>query len=593
VGQQQYDQVMQQISSLLGYGGTVSDTVITPPDATSKPFHIEYTYTRKKYADWENRRVLSPFPFIYLPPAPDDVDDKSKPIDIGAPTEFTLVGTMKLPSNSDPASASPVDLHEDFADFHSSRSYANGALHFDRRLVTKTLKVPGAELAKYVAFTKAIDDAETTYIALRAEDDAPFEDSKNPEALEYFTKGNQSWQMRDFPSAADSMARAVEKDPKFTRAWLALGSLHIGMNQLDLGIEEMKKAIALDPKRAAPYVYLASTLTSMGRQDEALAIWKQLEKEAPDNSQAPLAIADILMKKKQYSAALPGLEAAATDNPENTQLQLSLGEAYLRTGSKDKGVEALKAAAGNENLRNDVAFILADNNIELKDALGYSRDAVSEAEDATTKIDLDNLQLADLQTPLLLSADWDTLGWVHFRMGEFDAAEKYLKAAWLITQDAVIGDHLGQVYEKQGKRRLAMASYADALTAGHAPEETSARLDALERHGKQDTPVSNPVSLQSVRAVTLGKFAGKPRAHASAEFFVLIGPGPKVVGVKFISGSDELKDAGKILVTAKFDASFPDDNDVQILRRGVLDCEPELPGCQFVVFPPNTVRSVR
>jgi tetratricopeptide (TPR) repeat protein len=592
-GQPQYDQVMQQISSLLGFGGTVSDTVITPPDATSTPFHVEYTYTRKKYADWENRRILSPFPYLFLPAVPDEMDDKSKPIDLGAPTEFSLVGTMKLPPNSDPSSSSPVDLHEDFADFHSSRSYANGALHFERRLITKTLKVPPGEIAKYETFTKTIDDTEGTYIPLRAEDDVPSDDSENPEALEFFAKGNQAWQMRDFPSAADSMARAVEKDPKFTRAWLALGTLHIGMNQPDLGIEEMKKAIALDPKRAAPYVYLATSLTAMRREDEALTIWKQLQKELPDNTQAPLAIAEILMRKKQYSEALPGLEAAANERPEDTQLQLTLGEAYLHTGKKDKGLEALRAAASNDNLRNDVAYVLADNGIELKDALRYSQDAVSDAEDATTSINLDDVKLADLQTPLALSADWDTLGWVHFRMGEFDAAEKYLNAAWHLTQDAVIGDHLGQVYEKQGKRRLAIAAYADSLTAGHAPEETRARLDALEARGKQDTSFSNAVSLQSLRMSAVPKFPAKPREHASAEFFVLIGPGPKVVGVKFISGSEELKDAGKVLATAKFDALFPDDNDVLILRRGVLDCEPELPGCQFVVFPPNSVRSVR
>lgn len=593
VGQAEYDQVAQQVSTLLGFGGTVSDTIITAPDDTSVPFHVEYTYTRKKYGDWDNRRILSPFPYISLPPPPDDADDNSQPIDLGAPSEFTFVGSIKLPPNSDPSSSLPVDVHEDFADFHSSRNYANGALHFDRRLVTKTLKVPANEISKYGAFTQAVTDTETTFIPLRAEDDAPAEDSTNQEALELFAKGNQAWQVRDFPAAADSMARAVEKDPRFARAWLALGSLHVGMNQVDLGIEEMKKAIALDPKRAAPYVYVAHTLTAMHRDDDALAVWKDLQKEAPGNSEAALAIAGILMRKKLYSEALPGLEAAAKEKPDDAQLRLALGEAYLRTGSQDKGIEALNAAAKNDNLRNDVAYVLADNGVELKEALRYSQDAVSDAEDSSTKIDLDNLQLADLQTPLALAADWDTLGWVHFRMGEFDVAEKYLNAAWHITQDAAVGDHLGQVYEKQGKRRLAMAAYADAITAGHAPEETRARLDALEAHGKQDAPVSNPVSLQGLRSVNLAKFPGKPREHASAEFFVLIGPGPKVLDTKFVNGSDALKDAGKVLATAKFNALFPDDNDVQILRRGVLDCEPELPGCEFVVFPPNDVRSVR
>ena len=54
-GQPQWNDVTQKVSSLLGFGGTVSDTTISAPDSTEAPFHIEYTYERKKYGDWENR----------------------------------------------------------------------------------------------------------------------------------------------------------------------------------------------------------------------------------------------------------------------------------------------------------------------------------------------------------------------------------------------------------------------------------------------------------------------------------------------------------------------------------------------------------
>jgi hypothetical protein len=77
------------------------------------------------------------------------------------------------------------------------------------------------------------------------------------------------------------------------------------------------------------------------------------------------------------------------------------------------------------------------------------------------------------------------------------------------------------------------------------------------------------------------------------EFFLLFASGPKVVDVKFISGSQELSEAGKKLADAKFQISFPEDKDVQIVRRGILDCEPELPNCVFVLIPPSSVRSVK
>jgi hypothetical protein len=89
--------------------------------------------------------------------------------------------------------------------------------------------------------------------------------------------------------------------------------------------------------------------------------------------------------------------------------------------------------------------------------------------------------------------------------------------------------------------------------------------------------------------VKLGKLATK---NVSAEFFLLFAPGPKVVETQFISGSEELRDSGKALEAAKFDVPFPEDGDSQIVRRGILDCESVLPGCVFVLIPPNSLHSV-
>jgi hypothetical protein len=60
-----------------------------------------------------------------------------------------------------------------------------------------------------------------------------------------------------------------------------------------------------------------------------------------------------------------------------------------------------------------------------------------------------------------------------------------------------------------------------------------------------------------------------------------------------MSGSLELSDAGKKLAARKFEVPFPENADVQIVRRGILDCEPELPGCVFVLIPSRSVRSVK
>jgi hypothetical protein len=50
-------------------------------------------------------------------------------------------------------------------------------------------------------------------------------------------------------------------------------------------------------------------------------------------------------------------------------------------------------------------------------------------------------------------------------MGDLDAAEKYLHAAWDLGLDPVVGDHLAQVYEKRGKHTRAAHAWALALAA--------------------------------------------------------------------------------------------------------------------------------
>jgi tetratricopeptide (TPR) repeat protein len=200
------------------------------------------------------------------------------------------------------------------------------------------------------------------------------------------------------------------------------------------------------------------------------------------------------------------------------------------------------------------------------------------------------VDVKDVQTVLPLAAYWDTLGWVHFRLNHFDLAEKYLLGAWRLTLEPDVADHLGQLYEKEGKKHEAAVAYSQALSALHPPDATRARLDALRPNRKyQAGEGPSPQALQDLRTIKLGKLATK---HVSAEFFVLFAPGPRVVGVKFISGSEELRNAGRALAAAKFDVPFPGQGPVQILRRGVLDCEPVLPNCLFVLIPPGDVRSV-
>lgn len=213
-------------------------------------------------------------------------------------------------------------------------------------------------------------------------------------------------------------------------------------------------------------------------------------------------------------------------------------------------------------------------------------------EQETTKIRLEKVEQNDVQGVGELADYWDTLGWVYFRKGKLPQAEKYLDAAWSLSPAGGIADHLGQLYEKQGRKQAAIDAYAQGLAANarerEVSEEMYARLLALMK-----SQANVDAKLKLARQVTshspkikLGKLS---TTAGSAEFWLLLGRGG-VEDVQFISGGESFRSLGKAVASIKFKAVLPDDAPTKLLRRGALVCVGKDYGCDFTLQDPHTVR---
>jgi len=60
-----------------------------------------------------------------------------------------------------------------------------------------------------------------------------------------------------------------------------------------------------------------------------------------------------------------------------------------------------------------------------------------------------------------------------------DKAQKYVLAAWQLSQGSDAADHLGQIYEKRGEKEQAIHFYALAMNARRPEPETRNRMAAL------------------------------------------------------------------------------------------------------------------
>ena len=169
--------------------------------------------------------------------------------------------------------------------------------------------------------------------------------------------------------------------------------------------------------------------------------------------------------------------------------------------------------------------------------------------------------------------------------------DKYVRSAWQVRSIGEIGDHLGQIYEKQGQKEEAEKFYAMAMAAAGAMAETQLRLGSLvggsveaDRMAKEAT-----ASLAESHTIAIKNAKG---AEETGEFWVLVVPGLKISAAKFISGDAELRGLTDILQSTMFPETFPDDKEIKLLRRGKLACLKNADPCRLLISSADTVRSV-
>lgn len=577
--QAQWNSLAQTILALDGLKGQVTKVTSSDLLDTEKPFQVTIAFSDPSVFTWPMERAKVALPLLTIG-MPDPPAKSADAIKLGTPLDVETHLRLRLPPDFRVTVPTGTAISRDYAEFKSSYRFENGELLAERVVNFKMRELPSPREPDYLAFAHAVqaDAAQSLLLANPAGGKA--EIPANATADDLVDAGTAALNAGNAKAAILLLQRATQLRSDHRSAWNELGLAYLQLRKPADAVAAFQKQAEVNPSDNRVRDYLGAAFEELHRDDDAAVAFQKQATLQPLDAVAHAQLGSILLRQDRYSDAVPELEKATILSPDNAELEILLGQAYLNVGDKSKGLASLHKAiqiSSSAQILNEAAYTLAQQGTDLEQAQQYAEVAVHRSAEALDKADLAHLTVADFAQTANIGAYWDTLGWVHYKQGDIASAERYVHAAWLLTENGEVGDHLAQIYLKSGKKDAAIRQCALALGGADPVPDTRARLMLLlGGNARIDTLVRKERSeLEGVRTFRLQL---PVKEKASADFLIAVSPGGKagapahVDAVRFVKGDDSLRDLADHLKSVDYGDVFPDATAAKLIRGGTLAC---------------------
>jgi tetratricopeptide (TPR) repeat protein len=250
----------------------------------------------------------------------------------------------------------------------------------------------------------------------------------------------------DVSNAIATLEVIVDQEPRVAST-LAQYQERAGL--LEEAAQSYTRALALEPtSRALKFRRIAAVFND-GKFGQAAAFAAEAQAQHPNDLRFPRLRARAVFENGDPAQALIILEPTARAYPTDASTQLALADLYNDAGRDGEAERTLRryldVEPADSRAMNHLGYLLADRGRALDEAVRLVERAL----------------VAEPGNPSYL----DSLGWAHFRRGDFSEAEKYLSpAAEQLPRNAVVQDHLGDTLAGQGRWFDAVAAWTRALS---------------------------------------------------------------------------------------------------------------------------------
>ena len=263
---------------------------------------------------------------------------------------------------------------------------------------------------------------------------------------------------------------ALYGKPDHAFALAALANAEETGKRYDDAIDTYEKIPKGSALQNAIEIRKAFNLNSLDKIDEAKAILEGLAKKDQKDVRPLEALGNIMRSRKRYAEAVTYFSRAidVIGKPDNRHWGYfyARGTAYERLKNWPAAEidlkKALQLAPEQALVLNYLGYSWIDQNKNMKEGMKLIEKAVQMKPDDGYIV--------------------DSLGWAHYKQGNYKEAVRYLERAVEIKpEDPTLNDHLGDAFWQVGREREAKFQWAQALSLSPEPEDAEKMKAKVER----------------------------------------------------------------------------------------------------------------
>jgi tetratricopeptide (TPR) repeat protein len=289
-------------------------------------------------------------------------------------------------------------------------------------------------------------------------------------------------QSEEYADAIEQFEILVEQDPEDWETYYSIALLDMEIDDYDSAIGRFTRLIGVDQHVDESQYYLGLIYQESNQLEKAIGHYRQVRIGTDNFLSAQQQATRFSVQLGELEDAHAWLSRLARGQPRLDVLFITIeSSALIQAGYGDEALELLNTGLNNYPNEADLLFARVLYHDSIQNREGSERDLRQiiqmQPEDSRALNHL-GYMLADqssrfdealelLQRAIAIAPDdaaiIDSLAWVQYKLGQYEAALTNLRRAFVAFPDHEVASHLGEVLWVMGRRDEALQVWEDAL----------------------------------------------------------------------------------------------------------------------------------